>query len=239
MCYPLTSYIEIVNTGNFLKPGRIPDKMFWCCNTKKFQRENVIGDPYQFFLSFETTIFLKLESVPLQLFVTVSQQIFDGKRDNLSLPLLHKFFDNRSFRNTKEIPYVFFSALWDKNFLIEKRDTTPPQIQKAFRQTIFPETPKGSSTNCFGTRRHKQLNVKLWYSPFLLSLNFFETRTILGHKKRPQRNASVVQDKNFLLLKRAIGSETENKYSNNKTKNFVVKNPSVSSHQEIENSSTA
>ena len=136
-------------------------------------------------------------------------------------------------------PYVFFSALWDKNFLIEKRDTTPPHIQKAFRQQIFPETPKGSSTNCFGTRRHKQLNVKLWYSPFLLSLNFFETRTILGHKKRPQRNASVVQNKNFLLLKRAIGSETENNYSNNKTKNFVVENPSVSSHQEIEKSSTA
>ena len=56
-------------------------------------------------------------------FDTVRQNNFDGKSWYPPPLLSPKFFDTRNFLKHRRVPLRSFSALWDKNFPTENRDT--------------------------------------------------------------------------------------------------------------------
>ena len=81
----------------------------------------------------------------------------------------------------ERVPLPNFSALWDKkNSTIENRDITLWSI-KYFDTRSSWNTKGFPSTEIFGTVRQKNFDGKSWYSPPLLSINFFTTGNFLKH----------------------------------------------------------
>ena len=76
-----------------------------------------------------------------------------------------------------------FSALWDKKFPTEKRDTTL-FIHKVFWKQKFSRKHWDFLTKVFGTVRNKNFDWKSWYAPSYPWI-FFDTRKFPGNRKVP------------------------------------------------------
>ena len=131
---------------------------------------------------------------PTKFFGTVWQKVFDGERDTPPVWCI-KFFDTRNFLIHRSVPQRNFSVLCDKKFLTE--NVIPPSLMhKIFRYPKFSDTPKCSPTKFFGTVWQKVFDGER-DTPPLWCIKFFDTRNFLIHRSVPQRNFSVLWDKNF------------------------------------------
>ena len=98
-------------------------EMFWYCETKQVWRKIVIpaaSYPQHFSIpEFSET----QKGSSSKCFDTVRQNNFDGKSWYPPPLLSPTFFDIRNFLKHRRVPLRIFSALWDKSFLTENRDT--------------------------------------------------------------------------------------------------------------------
>ena len=133
---------------------------------------------------------------PTKFFSTETKKI-DTKSWDKSLK--HKIFRYPKLVIHWRVPLRNFSALWDRHFLTENRDTPsspPPLIHKFFRYQNFPETKKGSSTKYFRYCETTIFFIENRDIP-LLGIKFFDTRNFLRHRRFPQRNFSELWDEKF------------------------------------------
>ena len=123
----------------------------------------------------------------------------------------HKIFRYPKVVTHRRVPLWNFSAVWDKKFLTENRDTPsflpsplPPLIHYFFSlPDIFWNTDqKGSSTKFFGTLRQTIFDRKSWHNP--LKRKIFRYPKVVTHWRVPLRNFLAVWDKNFRWLKIVI-----------------------------------
>ena len=130
-------------TGNFLKHSTdgFLNEIFRHCGTKNFWRKIVILLPslppliYKFFRSQKFSETQKGSST--KWFGTARQNNFDGK-SWFSPPLLSlTFFDTRNFLKHRRVPRWNFSALWDKKFSTDNRDTFLHKVQKSMLELMF------------------------------------------------------------------------------------------------------
>ena len=78
------------------------------------------------------------EGFPYEVFRYCDTKHFDGK--SLVLPpllLSLTFFDTRNFLKQRRVPRRDFSALWDKNFSKDNRDTLLHKVQKSVVELMF------------------------------------------------------------------------------------------------------
>ena len=76
------------------------------------------------------------------------QKFFDGK-SWYSPFFIHKLFRYRKFSETqhRRVPLRIFSALWDKNFSTENRDTLLHKVQKSVVELMFDVCKNSLKTN--------------------------------------------------------------------------------------------
>ena len=110
-----------------------------------------------------------LESQPLPTFFN-----FIVTTENRDTPLLWmKIFDDRISLKPGRVPLRIFSAMWDKKFSMENRDTPPPSLmQENFRYQIFSETQKVFSTKLFSLWNKKSRRKIVILSLPLMRENF-------------------------------------------------------------------
>ena len=143
---------------------------------------------------------------PTKFFGTVRQKNVEGKSWYFPLPLIHKLFRYQKFSETqhRRVPLQNVSALWDKKFSPENLDTPPPPllIHKLFRYRKFSETQHGRvlqrNFSALWDKKFptKNIDTPSPHPPSLLSINFFDTRTFVKHRRVPIRSSSVLWDKN-------------------------------------------
>ena len=117
---------------NFFAPGNLlkhstqgfPYEIFRYCETKQVWRKIVIPAASLIPNIFRYQNFSETEKgSSSKCFDTVRQNNFDGKSWYPPPLLSPTFFDTRNFLKHRRVPLRSFSALWDKNFPTENRDT--------------------------------------------------------------------------------------------------------------------
>ena len=125
--------IKFFDTPNFLKHWRHAHEIFCHCETKNFRPKIVIlpppfPPPLVSIIFFDTRFFLihRSERFPYEFFEHWDKKNFDTKSWDKSLK--HKIFRYPKLVTHWRVPLRNFSALWDKHFLTENRDTpsSPP-----------------------------------------------------------------------------------------------------------------
>ena len=125
--------IKFFDTPNFLKHWRDAHEIFWHCETKNLRLKIVIlpppflPPPLLSIIFFDTRFFLihRSERFPYEIFQHRDKKI-DTKSWDKSLK--HKIFRYPKLVTHWRVPLRNFSALWDRHFLTENRDTpsSPP-----------------------------------------------------------------------------------------------------------------
>ena len=126
--------INFFDTPNFLKHWRDAHEIFCHCETKNFRPKIVIlpppspPPPLVSIFFFDTRFFLihRSERFPYEIFEHWDKKNFDTKSWDKSLK--HKIFRYPKLVTHWRVPLRNFSALWDRHFLTENRDTpsSPP-----------------------------------------------------------------------------------------------------------------
>ena len=139
---PLPPFLSIkfFDTRNFVKHRRVPLWSFSVLRSKKVSRENrdITLLKMKFF---DTRNFLKHRRFPqLNDLVLWHKNNFDGK-SRYPPPLLSlTFVDTRNFLKHRRVLLRNFSALSDKNFSTETRDTLLHKVQKSVVELMFVKT---------------------------------------------------------------------------------------------------
>ena len=116
--------IKLFDTRNQWHPKRFPYEFFRHCGTQNFRRK-----------------FCETQKVsPTKFFGTVRQNNFDRKSWYQPPLLSLTYFGTRNFLEHRRVPRRNFSALWDKKFSTENRDTFLHKVQKSVVELMLVKT---------------------------------------------------------------------------------------------------
>ena len=184
--------IFFCNTKGFL------DEFFRYCETKIWQK-NCDKSLFSHQKICETRNFVKHRSVSTRNFSALWNR--KVSTDNSEVPLLSlRFFDTRFFLKHRTVALRIFSVMWDTDFDQKLWYTPLFLIQNYFRYPKFSETQKGSPTNFLGFVRQKFWQKIVIQNPLLLSKIFFDTRSVLNHRRVPPRNFWTLWDKKLIAV---------------------------------------
>ena len=150
----------------------------------------------------------RLKGSPTAFFGTVRQKKIRRKILILPPPLLiHKLIRYQKFSETqhRRVPLRKVSVLWDKKFSTENRDKTLWSIRLFDTRNQW--HPKGFPYEICRHCETKNFRQKIVILPSsspssLLSINFFDTRNFVKHRRVPLRSFSVLWDKTILTENR-------------------------------------